>query len=1259
MSILRTVVAVAIGVVCSMANAQRSTPIQVLHPAGAASDQFGRDVAVDGDTMIVGAYLDDVGANTNQGSAHVYRWTGSGWTWEATLTATGGAAGDNFGISVALSGDTVIVGAYIDDVGANTDQGSAYIFTRSGTTWTQQAQLAATGGAVTDFFGWEVALSGDTAIVAAPGDDVGANTDQGSAYVFTRSGSIWTQQAQLTATDGAAGDFFGWHVAISGDTAIVGAYLDDVGANTNQGSAYIFTRSGTTWIQQAQLTATGGAAGDAFGRHVAISGDTAIVGADVDTVGANAGQGSAYIFTRSGTTWTQQAQLTATDGAGGDNFGYSVALSGDTAIVGAYRDDVGANTDQGSAYVFTRSGSTWTQQAQLTATDGATSDFFGASVAISGDTAIVGASSDDVGANTNEGSAWVFARVGNRWIGPDMMLSTSFASTDDRFGRAVAISGDTAVIGVPEDNVGANIDQGSVYVFVRSGLIWTQQAQLFATGGAAGDYFGISVAIQGDTIVVGASLDDVGANADQGSAYVFVRSGTSWAQQAQLNGAAGAASDRFGISVAIDASTVVVGANDDDVGANANQGSAFVFTRSGVAWTQQAQLTSTGGAASDNFGIDVAIEGDLAVIGADGDDVGANADQGSVYTFVRSAGSWSQQAQLNVFGGLATDALGVSVAISGDTIVAGANSDDVGVNVNQGAAYVFTFSGTTWQQQAQLIAASGAPGDGFGRAVAIAGDAVIVGGENADIGTRANQGSASFFTRAGTRWREQTQTVAADGSGADNFGISVGLSGDTAIVGAWLDDIGFNANQGSAWIFSLPAADFARAHNDGDDLSYATISAGLLAASSGEQLTVTEAAWRTASSVDTAGKSIAFVGNDDIRTPPQSVITLGGSSSLTAPSGAVIVINGQLRINDYGDLYADTFRLGSRGIMTARTNASLSINAPTAKLDGQTRLEQGASLTFAGGAEAIGSTTCAFESTLTAGTSFTNIDTFTITAGTINAPLFWNRAQFNVFGTSAIFGSLLNNAGATTTIRSGTLFVFGDLTNNGTVIGTICSTCSGLPPGMDVGGTLSLGPAANLTMPFVGSVVHIGGSFDCAINANTRFDMAQATLQMQSARPEVTLEVMSADIGVDALGLDRSLPGHFPIGELHIGGAPTTVRLVDAYDNALDGTGACEALYVDTLRIDAGSRLINTTCRIYYNTLVNGGTVDAPENLIPLQGTPCPADFNADGGVDGADVVDFFAAWEAGESSSDVNQDGGVDGGDIDVFFAAWEAGGC
>ena len=271
---------------------------------------------------------------------------------QAKLVASDGAVSDSFGRSVALSGDTALVGAYFDDGGANRDQGSAYVFTRSGGVWTQQAKLVASDGAANDYFGASVALWGDTALVGAYGDAIGANTGQGSAYVFTRSGGVWMQQAKLVASDGAATDGFGVSVALSGDTALVGAYTDDVGVNSDQGSAYVFTRSGVVWTEQAKLVASDGAANDYFGFSVALSGDTALLGAYGDAIGANMGQGSAYVFTRSGVVWTQQAKLVASDGAGNDNFGISVALSGDTALVGAHLDDVGANSNQGSAYLF-------------------------------------------------------------------------------------------------------------------------------------------------------------------------------------------------------------------------------------------------------------------------------------------------------------------------------------------------------------------------------------------------------------------------------------------------------------------------------------------------------------------------------------------------------------------------------------------------------------------------------------------------------------------------------------------------------------------------------------------------------------------------------------------------------------------------------------------------------------------------------------------------------------------------------------------
>ncbi|MCC6904083.1 MAG: hypothetical protein IT377_34265 [Polyangiaceae bacterium] len=374
---------------------------------GAAEDLFGLAVSLSGDTAVVGAPSHAVGASVYQGSAYVFVRSGSIWTEQAKLKASDGAAGDFFGLSVSISGDTVVVGADEDVVGANYLQGSAYVFVRSGSSWTEQAKLTASDGAASDLFGWSVSVFGDTVVVGAMEDDVGANGDQGSAYVFVRSGTSWTQQAKLTSSDGAADDQFGCSVSVSGDTAVVGALFDDVGANAEQGSAYVFVRSGTSWTQQAKLTAGDGADGDIFGRKVSTSGDTAVVGAELDDVGANKNQGSTYIFVRSGSTWTEQAKLTASDGAANDYFGGSVSVFDDAVVIGAFGDDVGANYGQGSAYVFVRSGSTWTERAKLTASDGAASDTLGNSVSLSGDTVVVGAPSDDVGAK-DQGSAYPF-----------------------------------------------------------------------------------------------------------------------------------------------------------------------------------------------------------------------------------------------------------------------------------------------------------------------------------------------------------------------------------------------------------------------------------------------------------------------------------------------------------------------------------------------------------------------------------------------------------------------------------------------------------------------------------------------------------------------------------------------------------------------------------------------------------------------------------------------------------------------------------
>jgi FG-GAP repeat len=378
---------------------------------GMAEDMFGGSVAISGDTAVVGAY----GDNGNLGSAYVFVRSGSSWSLQQKLTANDPAPFDLFGVSVAISGDTIVVGATQLDL-YNLGQGKAYVFVRSGATWNQKQKLTASDGAVGDRFGQAVAISGDTIVVGASHDNGFLTTDQGSAYVFVRSGSYWSywiEQQKLTASDGTAYDFFGWSVAISVDTVVIGAWQDDISSKNDQGSAYVFVRSGSSWSQQHQLTAWDGLADDRFGFSVAISGDTVVVGAYFDDIYRDScscnqhNRGSAYVFVRSGGSWSLPHKLTASDGAADDVFGWSVAISGNTIVVGARTDSIGGNTYQGSAYIFVRSGSSWDQHQKLTASDGAAFDTFGDSVAISGNNVVVGARGD----NNNRGSAYVFEWV--------------------------------------------------------------------------------------------------------------------------------------------------------------------------------------------------------------------------------------------------------------------------------------------------------------------------------------------------------------------------------------------------------------------------------------------------------------------------------------------------------------------------------------------------------------------------------------------------------------------------------------------------------------------------------------------------------------------------------------------------------------------------------------------------------------------------------------------------------------------------------
>jgi FG-GAP repeat len=356
----------------------------VVDANGETGDRFGNSVSISGNYAIVGAYNDDVGANIDQGSVSIYQFNGVNWVLMQKITDGTGAANDNFGVSVSLSGNYAIVGAYNDDVGANIDQGSVSIYQFNGVNWVLMQKITDATGAANDWFGNSVFLSGNYAIVGAYKDNIGAYIGQGSASIYQLTGGSWVLMNKITDPTGAANDWFGYSVSISGNYAIVGANYDDVGANTDQGSVSIYQLTGGSWVFMNKITDPTGEANYWFGNSVSISGNYAIIGSNGEDITANLNQGSASIYQLTGGSWVLMNKITDATGAAFDDFGSSVSISGNYAIVGVYSDDIGTNIQQGSASIYQRVGLGWQKVQYVTDPGGNANDYFGVSVGFDG-----------------------------------------------------------------------------------------------------------------------------------------------------------------------------------------------------------------------------------------------------------------------------------------------------------------------------------------------------------------------------------------------------------------------------------------------------------------------------------------------------------------------------------------------------------------------------------------------------------------------------------------------------------------------------------------------------------------------------------------------------------------------------------------------------------------------------------------------------------------------------------------------------------
>ncbi len=378
--------------------------------------------------------------------------------------------------------------------------------------WTQTQEVTETSTGFTPEFGVSVALHGTIAMVGAQQEKVGDNEDQGAVYVFEESGGVWTETQQLVASDGAAGDTFGNAVVFDGTTALIGAYAALINDNFSQGAVYVFTLSDGSWSQTQKITADDGQMFDNFGYSLGLSGTTALIGADAAQVGDNAFQGAAYVYDGSSGTWTNTQKLAASDGGIGDIFGYSIAFDGTTAVIGAYAN----NGYQGAAYVFGQTDGTWTESQKLVADDGASNTYFGYATALSGTTLLVGAWGSNPGGVDTQGAAYLFTQSGGSWTQTQELVADDGAA-GDKFGHAVALDGTRALIGA--DGVGSA--QGAVYAFDASGGTFVQSQKFFASDGAPSYQFGLPVTLDGNTALVGSWLWTSPQGQTQGSAYFF------------------------------------------------------------------------------------------------------------------------------------------------------------------------------------------------------------------------------------------------------------------------------------------------------------------------------------------------------------------------------------------------------------------------------------------------------------------------------------------------------------------------------------------------------------------------------------------------------------------------------------------------------------------------------------------------------------------------------------------------------------------